>query len=575
MTAAAPEPLLVLRVRGSQAQMGAQLGEHLRGLPGADQTMEFYARMASAMLSLAAPHAVRGVARRALQAGIGVGAGMLHRARRRHFPEYLARTEALLRALGKPPALARDMGVMDVLQNTVAVAARLGLLHATGLQVAAIPACTSLAVWGAASSDGQLRHARNFDFPGAGVWDRGPTVVFCAPDEGLRYGYVTTRGADVPGVTAFNEAGLSLTAHTRFHRDVGASGVGIVDFGHELVRRCRTLDDVRRVAGSMRTASTWGLLVSSAAEGRAMVVETTHEGVAFVAPQAGAAHLATTNRYLDPGLAVGEITTSDSFVVDSNARWTRAHEAIRRHPGGMACADLQRLLGDTGDPGAPDPEAEDRLAGNCITSAMTVKSVVFEPEAARLRLSTGAAPTGLGPWVEVPHAWEGAVGVVDSGVEPSSEPPRGAAREPALRAYVAATRAHLEGASPTQVLALLERAVGAAPSEPNLRFLAAIFAVCTGALPWATDHLSRALEREHGPYRRALLLVWFARVLAAAGQRERAEAAWRELQGLDEPEGVAALKAAGIRDRRRPPSRWRLRTAVPDVFMVDATLPGA
>ena len=57
-------------------------------------------------------------------------------------------------------------------------------------------------------------------------------------------------------------------------------------------------------------------------------------------------------------------------------------------------------------------EARDRLAGNCITSAMTVKSVVIEPEAARLRLSTGAAPTGLGPWVDVPWAWDGPVGVV-------------------------------------------------------------------------------------------------------------------------------------------------------------------
>jgi Acyl-coenzyme A:6-aminopenicillanic acid acyl-transferase len=576
MTIPAPEPLLVLRVRGTQAQMGAQLGEQLRGLPGADQTMQFYARMASAMLSLAAPHAVRGAARAALQAGMRVGTGMLHRARRRHFPAYVARTEALLRALGKPVALGRHMTVMDVLQNTVGLAGRHGLLHATGLQVAAIASCTSLAVWGSASSDGRLRHARNFDFPGAGVWDRGPTVVLCEPDEGLRYGFVTTRGADVPGVTAFNEAGLSLTAHTRFHRDVGFGGVGIIDFGHELVRRCRTLDDVRRVAGGLQTASTWGLLVSSASERRALVIETTGNAVAFVAPSPGACHLATTNRYLDPGLAVGEVTTSPSFVVDSNARCDRAHQAVRRHPGGMSRADLERLLGDTGDPGAPDPDADDRLTGNCITSAMTVKSVVFEPESARLRLSTGAAPTGLGPFIDVPWAWDGPVGPVE--VQGHDEVPvgpgRSAAQQEAMRAYVAATRAHLDGASPRQVRALVEQAVEAAPTEPNLRFLAAIFAICTGEHSVARAHLRCALEREHGAYRRALLLLWHARVLVVDGEREAAEAAWRELEGLDEPEGVASLKAAAARDRQRPPSPWRLRATVPDVFMIDATLPG-
>lgn len=577
MSSYEPEPLLVLRVRGTQAEMGAQLGELWRGLPGADRTMEFYARMASSMLGLAAPHAVRAPARRALQAAIGVGTTLLHRARRRRFPAYVARSEALMRALGKPPALARHLAVMDVLQNTVGLAGRHGLLHGTGLAVAAVPACTSLAVWGAASRDGRLRHARNFDFPGAGVWDRGPTVVLCEPEEGLRYGFVTTRGADVPGVTAFNEAGLCLTAHTRFHRDVSFGGVGIIDLGHELVRRCRTLDDVRRVAAELRTASTWGLLVSSAADRSAVVVETTAAGTALTGPSPGASHLACTNRYLDPGLAAGEVTSSPGFVVDSNARFARAHAAVRRsEPNGMSRADLERMLGDTGDPGAPDPEACDRLAGNCITSAMTVKSVVLEPEAARLRLSTGAAPTGLGPWVEVPWSWGGPVGVV--AVEGPAEPAatgHDAAHREAMRLYVAATRAHLDGASPATVRTLLERAVAAAPSEPNLRFLAAIFAIATGDLAAAQAHLQPALAREHGAYRRALLLSWHVRVLAADGQASAAEAARQELEAIDDAEGVASLKAAAARERRRPPSRWRLRTVVPDVFMIDATLPGA
>ena len=80
--------------------------------------------------------------------------------------------------------------------------------------------CSSLAVWGDATVDGELRHARNFDFPGATMWDTAPAVVFCEPTDGLRYGFVTTRGVDAPGITCFNEAGLTLTVHTRFHRDV-------------------------------------------------------------------------------------------------------------------------------------------------------------------------------------------------------------------------------------------------------------------------------------------------------------------------------------------------------------------
>lgn len=574
----APEPPILLRLRGSQAQMGAQHGRLLLEVGGYEHTLSFYPRMASAMLSLAIPHPVRGPARRVLQAGLTLGAERLDRTRRREFPEYAARTDALLDAGGLRRSFARSLAVMDVLQNTVGTIGRYDLLAPTGLSVAAIPACTSLAVWGASSSDASMRHARNFDFPGAGIWDRAPAVVLCEPDDGLRHGFVTTRGADVPGVTAFNEAGLSFTAHTRFHRDVNFDGVSVNDFGHELVRRCRTLAEVRERASKLRTASTWGFLVSSAAEQRALIVETTGEAVRFVEPRPGASHLANANRYLDPQLAQGEVTSSHSFAVDSDARYVRADTAVARAGGKLDRVALERLLGDTGDPGAPDPHADDRLAGNCIVSAMTVKSVVFEPEAGRLRLSTGAAPTGLGPWIDVPYAWDGPVecialdvgAAVASGDSESSHDDRALA----MRRYVAATRAHLDGASPQRVRALLEQTVAAAPTEPNFRFLAAMFAVQTNELSCAAIHLEHALEREHGSYRRALSLLWHARVLSADGRRREAEHAWRSLQQVPDADGVAPLRAAGAGESRRPLARARLLTLVPDIFLVDAALPG-
>lgn len=321
----------------------------------------------------------------------------------------------------------------------------------------------------------------------------------------------------------------------------------------------------------MRTASTWGFLVSSASEGRALVIETTGEAVRFVEPKPGASHLAHTNRYLDAELAHGEVTSSVSFVIDSDARYRRADGAVERCGGTIDRAQLERLLADTGDPGAPDPHADDRVAGNCIVSAMTVKSVVLEPEADRLRLSIGAAPTGLGPWIDVPYAWDGPVERVELGAADDEQlDPRALA----MRRYVAATRAHLDGASPWRVRALLEETVAALPSEPNFRFLAAIFAIATDDLNHAAEHLERALEREHGSYRRALVLLWHARVLAASGRTHPAREAWRALAQIADADGVAPLRAAGAAESKRPLSRLRLRTVVPDVFLIDAALPG-
>jgi hypothetical protein len=98
-------------------------------------------------------------------------------------------------------------------------------------------------VFGPLSADGELMHARNFDFPGVGVWDKSPTIVYCTPDHGIPYGYLGARGADVPGITAFNAEGLTVTFHTRFHRDVDFKATGVIDLGMKLSalahdRRC-------------------------------------------------------------------------------------------------------------------------------------------------------------------------------------------------------------------------------------------------------------------------------------------------------------------------------------------------
>ena len=112
-----PAPPMLVRLRGSQAEMGAQHGRLLVEAGGYEQALSFYPRMASAMLSLSIPHPIRGVTRRALQAGLTVGAERLDRERRRRFPEYAARTDALLKAGGLAPSFGRALAVMDGLQS--------------------------------------------------------------------------------------------------------------------------------------------------------------------------------------------------------------------------------------------------------------------------------------------------------------------------------------------------------------------------------------------------------------------------------------------------------------------------
>ncbi|MBL4847075.1 MAG: hypothetical protein JKY65_16265, partial [Planctomycetes bacterium] len=311
-------PLWVARLRGSQVAMGRQHAELLRGAGGYEGVLDYYPRMAEVVLGGpregAAPPALTRILKPLVQAS-------LHALEARRPPELRARSRVFFKGLGVPASFSRYVSVMDVMQNIIGLAGGLGIGPTRQLCGRAIPACSSLAVWDRASSDQTLRHARNFDFPGNGIWDVAPAIVFCTPNVGLRYGFVTTRGGDVACVSAFNEAGLTLTAHTRFHRDGRLfGGLAVVDLCHQIVRYARSLEEAVDVARRRPPASTWGLTITSGRERSGLVIELTSKGLAAIQPLPGEDFLAHTNRYADPALARRQVAPAAGFLQNSDGR---------------------------------------------------------------------------------------------------------------------------------------------------------------------------------------------------------------------------------------------------------------
>ena len=555
--------LPVLHLKGTEPEMGRQHGALTRMLGGRPELARFYPGMAGRLLSVRTPHAWRPLMRAALQPFLHRQAERLHHTRRARFPELLARSEAGIAAAGMDAGLVRWLTVMDVFQNSISRLAGLQLPQLTGLQLAAMPMCSSLAVWGRGSADGTLRHARNFDFPGIGVWDARPSVVFCSPTEGLRYGFVTSLGIDLPGVTSFNEAGLVLTAHTRMHIDVDPSGTCIADLGHELIRRARTLDEAIDIVRRLGASSTWGLLVSSAAEQDAVLIETTGSAVRVTRPGAQH-HLACTNRYRHPELAGGEVLTSPAFAIDSDARVATLEAAAAR--GALTPEDLQALLATAQDPGADAHDPADRITGSCIASPLTVQSVVIEPEAMQVRVAAGRAPVAGGPWETIPWSWSDAAGLREERTVPL--PPPSTPLQKACAAYVEAARIDIEGASAGEVYAHIHTAAEAAPREPQLQFLGALVSLTERDLPTAEARLSRGLLVETVPYRRAQLHRWAARVAEARQRPDEAHSHREHITAMGADAGPVLQQL--LADRKRPATARSLSRVVPDLLLVDA-----
>jgi hypothetical protein len=530
METTAPYQLDLVHVRGDEAEMGEQHGAITRELGGWEEILEYYPQMPQKMLHGALPpQLMRTAGRVAIERALG-------RLERGRDPRYLARTRGFMRAVGAPERMSRYFFVMDVLQNVVGWSSRLNLAHGPYRMGRTIPpSCTSLAAWGDATEDGRLLHARNFDFPGVDVWDTQPSVVFCAPEGGLRYGFVTTRGADVVGVTCFNEAGLTLTMHTRFHRDVTASGRGVLDLGHEIIAGARTLDEAVEIAARAPVASSWGVLVSSHRERRAVSLETAGARLGVVEPAPGEDFLAVANRYRDPEMIRGEVTISPGFVANSNGRELTARRYAQA--GGLDVAACKRLLASHEDPHVPGAE---RGAGSVVSQPMTIKSIVVDHERSTLHLSVGRTPTGDGPWVEIPLDWSAAVGQRAVEVDAQAPPaPDSRYHEPrarrALLAYVEAVRLQQGAAPDREVAAALRRATILDPDDPGFHHLAGLYALKDGALGEAEAHLERALEREAAPFYRGEVLLWASRCASARGARAHAAELRAELIGMTDP----------------------------------------
>ena len=255
--------------------MGAQHGR----LAGDDarRLLAFYRSMPERVLVGGAPGAGGAVARFAVRTLSHAWQARLVRDRP---AELLARSRAYVEAIEptEVDAGVRALATMDSLQNCVALAARGGFgpfdrKLAARATTAAVPACSTVIAWGDATENGELLFARNFDFPGIGIWDAAPAFVVCAPDRGQRYGFFTAKGGDAPVVTVVNEAGLVIAPHTRWHRGVTWRGAMIVDIIHEIARRAETLADAIAIAREYPASSTWGVAIGSAREQSALVLE--------------------------------------------------------------------------------------------------------------------------------------------------------------------------------------------------------------------------------------------------------------------------------------------------------------
>lgn len=520
--------LNVLRLKGSPYEMGRQHGALLRREVSAGP-MPYYGSYVRKMLQhtgvgpltpLVAAAIERGVGRKVMAAlpqdarqtltGLAEGAGLP--------------LGQVLRGAVMPDSL---MWAAATLMRVRRIGPAMHHRLALGL------GCSSAMAWGDATADGRLLHARNMDYHGVDCWPRTAAVLFHEPEGEQRYVSVAAAGVPMGGITAMNEAGLTLAVHQHMftHKTtLGGTPIGVV--GDRIMRQAENLDQAEAILRSQRPIACWTYLVTDGNRREVLCFEENPfcQAARRVSADQGS-RFGYANIYLDPELGATERELYGSYWRHNMGR----QQTIDRRLAADGPLTPDRMAAIMGDQG------QDRCRiARSLAMMMTVSSVVFRPDDGAFWVATGAAPVSSNPYVPFSLRQMGPapeLGQLHGGVP--TDPDAAAAFELYRDAYLAYFERQDLGAS----LGLVRRAMELQPDQPLYHQVAGLLCLKRGAARQATQHLDRALELGHpDPEREAAFHLWRGRAADRQGLRQAALDDYRA--ALDRPADWTVHRAA-------------------------------
>lgn len=247
-------------------------------------------------------------------------------------------------------------------------------------------ACTSFAAWGAQSADSSLIIARNFDFYMGENFARNKLVLFEKPDSG--YAFVSVTWPGMTGVlSGMNTEGLTVTINAAKLETPGMSATPISILAKRILQYASTIDEAYRIAGEYRTFVSESLLVGSANDGRAAIIEKTPSEMDIFDParsDSSVTHVTCTNHYQSDLFRDNPVNQDNIKMSDSMCRFRRVEElldSVGRVDTGNAALILRDMRGE----GGADIGYCNDLA---INQLLAMHSVIFRPAERKIWVST-------------------------------------------------------------------------------------------------------------------------------------------------------------------------------------------
>lgn len=241
--------------------------------------------------------------------------------------------------------------------------------------------CSSFAVWGNESADGELLVGRNFDFWVGDDFARNKFLLIVEPDAGYRFVSVTWPGM-VGVLSGMNERGLTVTINAAKGPIPTASATPISLLAREILQYAATIDEAFEIAEKRQTFVSESILVASAEDGCAALIEKSPDRMALY--RADGERIICTNHYQSAAFSEDVDNIRNIATSDSRYRWERLEELLDRSVPLTAEQAASILRNTKGHGGVDIGLTNEKAINQCIAH----HGVIFQPAQRRMWLST-------------------------------------------------------------------------------------------------------------------------------------------------------------------------------------------
>ncbi len=258
------------------------------------------------------------------------------------------------------------------------------------LQDLSIVGCSSFAVWNQYSEDSSLVVGRNFDFYMGDEFAKDKVVLFMKPDSGYAFASITWAGF-MGVVSGMNEHGLTVTLNAAKSSVPDGAKTPISLLAREILQYATTIDEAYAIAESRQTFVSESILVASAKDKAAAVIEKSPDRIDIYRPEGS--RLTCTNHYQSETFKHDEVNLQNIQDSDSEYRFKRLNELLEANfpiDPKKSVDVLRNQKGlDDAELGMGNPKAINQLLAH--------HGIVFQPEKRLLWIS--AVPFQLGEFV--------------------------------------------------------------------------------------------------------------------------------------------------------------------------------